>query len=116
MMAYAAQEYIVTPETTYILLGGNDHYRRIFTDGREWPANVEPTYQGYSIGRWSTRTATGATTPSRSTPAAPSRVRAPMTGPGCRCISTISRSSRSGSSDKADPNILHDEITVSIMP
>src|SRR5215469_1493555 len=24
MMAYAAQEYIVTPATTYILLGGND--------------------------------------------------------------------------------------------
>src|SRR5207302_2757196 len=37
MMAYARQEYIVTPEATYILLGGADHYRRIFTDGRDWP-------------------------------------------------------------------------------
>jgi hypothetical protein len=54
MMASEAQEYIVTPETTYILLSsGNDTIRRIFTDGRDWPSEIEPTYQGYSIGRWS---------------------------------------------------------------
>jgi hypothetical protein len=54
MAASQAQEYIVTPETTYILLGGSeDPLRRIYTDGRDWPANLEPTYQGYSIGRWS---------------------------------------------------------------
>jgi hypothetical protein len=53
MMASEAQEYIVTPETTYILLSsGNDPFRRIFTDGRDWPTDIEPTYQGYSIGRW----------------------------------------------------------------
>src|ERR1700716_3118588 len=50
MMASQAQEYIVTPETTYILLGSE--LRRIFTDGREWAAEAEPTYDGYSIGRW----------------------------------------------------------------
>src|SRR5207302_3923874 len=38
--------------TTYILIGENDHYRRIFTDGRDWPPDIEPTYQGYSIGKW----------------------------------------------------------------
>jgi hypothetical protein len=54
MMASEAQEYIVTPETTYVLLSsGNDTIRRIFTDGRDWPSEIEPTYQGYSIGRWS---------------------------------------------------------------
>src|SRR5260370_26146390 len=53
MMASQAQEYIVTPETTYILLGGSeDPLRRIYTDGRDWPTDIEPTYQGYSIGRW----------------------------------------------------------------
>ena len=26
--------------------------RRIYTDGREWPANIEPSYAGYSIGKW----------------------------------------------------------------
>jgi hypothetical protein len=52
MIAFLPQEYIVTPETTYILIGYIDHHRRIFTDGRDWPTDVEPTYAGYSIGKW----------------------------------------------------------------
>src|SRR5712671_6319982 len=52
MIAFYPQEYIVTPETTYILINNADHSRRIFTDGRDWPKQIEPTYQGYSIGRW----------------------------------------------------------------
>src|SRR6266850_2486682 len=44
---------IVTPETAYILLSSSeDPVRRIFTDGRAWPSEIEPTYHGYSIGRW----------------------------------------------------------------
>ena len=27
-------------------------HRRIYTDGRNWPSEVEPTFQGYSIGHW----------------------------------------------------------------
>src|ERR1019366_4799808 len=50
MMASPRQEYIVTPETTYIILGGE--MRRVYTDGREWPEEIEATYEGYSIGRW----------------------------------------------------------------
>jgi hypothetical protein len=54
MAAAQAQEYIVTPETTYVLLSGSeDPLRRIYTDGRDWPGDLEPSYQGYSIGRWS---------------------------------------------------------------
>jgi hypothetical protein len=46
-MMTAAQEYLITPETTYILIGGGeDHIRRVFTDGRDWPADLEPTEQG----------------------------------------------------------------------
>jgi hypothetical protein len=52
LMAFGPQEYIVTPETTYILIDWDDHNRRIYTDGRDWPADLEPTYAGYSIGRW----------------------------------------------------------------
>jgi hypothetical protein len=26
--------------------------RRIYVDGRNWPSDVEPTFAGYSIGRW----------------------------------------------------------------
>ena len=52
MSNVGAVEYVITPEATYILLTGEDHYRRIFTDGRDWPETIDPTYQGYSIGRW----------------------------------------------------------------
>ncbi len=52
MMAFIPMEFVVTPDTTYILVGMYDHYRRIFTDGRDWPKEIEPTYAGYSIGRW----------------------------------------------------------------
>src|SRR5437588_7633216 len=48
MMAAPVQEYVVTPETTYILVGVE--LRRIFTDGRDFPPpTIEPTYQGYAI-------------------------------------------------------------------
>jgi len=44
-------EIIIMPKTTYIL---TDYTvpRRIFTDGREWPKEVEPTFNGLSIGKW----------------------------------------------------------------
>ena len=50
--AYGEVEFIITPDTTYIL---QDHIlddRRIFTDGRGWPAELEPTLLGYTIGKW----------------------------------------------------------------
>jgi hypothetical protein len=53
LMSVAEFEYIITPETTYILIASDEHsYRRIYTDGRPWPAKIEPTYAGYSIGKW----------------------------------------------------------------
>jgi hypothetical protein len=53
MNAYDPMEVVVTPETTYVLISHvNDSYRRIYTDGRSWPAETEPTYAGYSIGKW----------------------------------------------------------------
>jgi hypothetical protein len=27
-------------------------HRRIFTDGRSWPARLTPAFNGYSVGRW----------------------------------------------------------------
>ena len=53
-IAFGAMEFIVTPETTYIAPGGGEPLRRIYTDGRDWPTDLDPapTYAGYSIGRW----------------------------------------------------------------
>jgi hypothetical protein len=53
MTVYQPMEIIVKPDVTYILIQhGNQAHRRIYTDGRDWPAEVEPTFVGYSIGKW----------------------------------------------------------------
>jgi hypothetical protein len=52
MIAFRPLEFVVTPGTTYVLIADYDPLRRIFTDGRDWPADIEPTIQGYSIGKW----------------------------------------------------------------
>jgi hypothetical protein len=55
MNMYDPMEIVVTPDVTYILISHvNDSYRRIYTDGREWPDEDEfvPTHIGYSIGKW----------------------------------------------------------------
>jgi len=52
MTAVYPLEFVVQPNTTYIL----SEYvmpRRVYTDGRAWPEWVEPAFAGYSIGRWS---------------------------------------------------------------
>jgi len=52
MIAVQPMEMIITPETTYVLLELFSTVRRIYTDGREWPAQFEPSFAGYSIGKW----------------------------------------------------------------
>jgi hypothetical protein len=44
-------EFIVTPKVTYVLTDYTTH-RRIFTDGSTWPTEILPSYNGYSIGKW----------------------------------------------------------------
>ena len=92
MMTFGAHEYVVTPDITYILLEW-DHYRRIFTDGRDWPQDLEPTYAGYSIGNWVDEDGDGRydvlEVETRGLQGAP-RLR--RIGP-CLCTSTISQSS-----------------------
>lgn len=44
-------EFIFSPKLTYILFE-NNMPRRIYTDGRDWPKDPEPTFAGYSIGTW----------------------------------------------------------------
>ena len=53
MTAYEPMEIIILPETTYIRIDHiHDSHRRIYTDGRGWPEEVEPAFVGYSIGKW----------------------------------------------------------------
>ncbi len=52
MIAFRPLEFVITPRTTYVLIADYDALRRIYTDGRDWPPEIEPTLQGYSIGKW----------------------------------------------------------------
>jgi hypothetical protein len=46
-------EMVITPKATYWLYESSfSTTRRIYTDGRSFPSNEEPTFAGYSIGQW----------------------------------------------------------------
>jgi hypothetical protein len=114
MIAFYPQEYVITPETTYILVNNADHGRRIFTDGRDWPKRErEPTYQGYSIGKWIDEDADGRYD------VLEVETRGPFKGPRVYDATGLPLHHDNQSIfkeriylDKADPNLLHDEITV----
>jgi len=113
MMSVGEYEYIVTPETTYILIGGEDNYRRIFTDGRPWPGDIDPTYAGYSIGRWLDESGSG------SFDVLEVETRGPFKGPRAYDGTGLPLHFDNQSVfkerfylDKSDPNVLPDTITV----
>jgi hypothetical protein len=111
MMAFGPLELIITPDTTYILMGWHDHYRRIFTDGRDWPTEIDPSYSGYSIGRWIDEDGDGrydvlqVETRGFKGPRAFDETGLPLH------VDNQSIFKERIYRDKADPNILHDEIT-----
>jgi hypothetical protein len=112
-IAFTPLEFVVTPETTYVLIGGAEHYRRIFTDGRDWPKELEATYAGYSIGHWIDEDGDGRFD------VLEVETRGPFKGPRAYDATGLPLHFDNQSvfierihRDKADPNILHDEITV----
>jgi hypothetical protein len=52
MVLYEPMEVIVMPGTTFMVLTHMSEIRRIYTDGRKWPDLLEPAYAGFSIGTW----------------------------------------------------------------
>ena len=52
MTLYEPMEIVIKPKVTHMLIESMSPIRRIFTDGREWPKDLHPTYVGYSIGQW----------------------------------------------------------------
>jgi hypothetical protein len=112
MVAFQPLEFVVLPETTYILIADYDPLRRIFTDGRDWPTEITPTFQGYSIGRWIGSLGNGR----YDTLEVETRG---FKGPRIYDISGLPLHDDNQSIfrerfhlDKDDPNLLHDEITV----
>jgi hypothetical protein len=45
-------EIIVTRNTTYMLMEYLSMLRRIYTDERDFPTDEDPSWMGYSIGKW----------------------------------------------------------------
>jgi hypothetical protein len=113
MTAFQPMEYIVTRATTYILMGNENHFRRIYTDGRDWPKDVEPSYAGYSIGHWIDTDGDGRFD------VLEVETRGPFKGPRAYDSSGLPLHFDNESVfrerfylDPADRNIMHDELTV----
>jgi hypothetical protein len=110
MMSPQRMEVIVTPKTTYISTGSD--LRRVFTDGRGWPEEVEPTYQGYALGRWIDEDGSGVYN------VLEAETRGPFKGPRAYDATGLPLAFDNQSIfkerfhlDRNDPNLLHDEIT-----
>jgi hypothetical protein len=52
MNVFEPMEIVITPSVTHILISHIHDNRHIYTDGRDWPQEIEPSFAGYSIGRW----------------------------------------------------------------
>ena len=59
MIGYWPFEFVITPDTVHVLGEHIHSFRRIYTDGRDWPDEIEPSFAGYSIGRWVDSKGTG---------------------------------------------------------
>jgi hypothetical protein len=114
MHAYSPMEIIVTPITTHILIEHIHDSRRIHTDGRDFPEDMaeNPMFRGYSIGRWVDENGDGkydallVETRGLKNPRTYDASGIPFHADGDTVIKERLWV------DKADPNLLHDEITV----
>jgi hypothetical protein len=53
MSGVSPMEFVISSKITRILFEMMSiTTRRIYTDGRDWPKDVEPSFAGYSIGKW----------------------------------------------------------------
>jgi hypothetical protein len=111
MTAYEPIEIVITPKVVYMLAASMSPIRRIFTDGRDWPKNPEPSFVGYSIGTWIDSANTG----TYDTLEVETR---DMKGPRLMDATGIPLASDNKTVvkeklylDQKDPNILRDEIT-----
>jgi hypothetical protein len=111
MVAIFPVEFVVTPKVTYYITDYTTP-RRIFTDGRSFPKELLPSFNGYSIGTWADTDGDGRYDVLE------------VETRGFKSPRTFEGSGlplhRDGESivkeriflDKADGNLLHDEVTV----
>jgi len=111
MMAVQPMEIVITPGITYFMFPAFDSLRHIYTDGRSFPAQIEPSFIGTSIGQWQDTDGDGRFDTLRIETRA-------IRGPHTYDASGIPFHKDGEAvvtekvyADKADQNTLHDEIT-----
>jgi hypothetical protein len=52
LQAFSVQKIVQTPGLIIFLYEYLTTFRQVFTDGRTLPADANPTWMGYSVGRW----------------------------------------------------------------
>ena len=114
MMTYGGMEVVITQDVTFVLMErDHDHFRHIYTDGRDFPAGMAdlPQFLGYSIGKWLDEDGDG----KFDTLVVETRG---LKGPRVYDASGIPLHADNASVireriylDKANPNLLHDDIT-----
>ena len=111
MMAAQPMEIVITPGATYFMLQQFSTLRQVYTDGRKFPDDMEASFAGYSVGQWQDTDGDGRF----DTLVIETRgIKGPHTYdasgiPFHKDGEAIVR--EKVYADKADPNILHDEIT-----
>jgi hypothetical protein len=112
MNAYTPWEIIITPQTTYFWFDNTRDMRRIYTDGREFSGEAVPSFAGYSIGKWVDTDGDGRydvleiETSGFRGPRSFDSAGLPLHEDNQTLVKERIYS------DKSNPNILHDEITV----
>ena len=96
MSLTAPMEILIQPAYT-ILIFENAFPRRIYTDGRKWPTDEEPTFEGYSIGKWIDEDGDGRYDVLEVETRLLTGPRALEVSAVCRCTGTMRPSSRSAS-------------------
>ena len=110
MLPYESMEIIIEPEATHIAIEFMGQLRRIYTDGRDWPRNLAPAYLGTSIGHWEDADAAGRF---RTLVVETRGLKGPRTFDGSIPLHQDNETivKERISADKADADVLHNEIT-----
>jgi hypothetical protein len=112
-MAVHPMEIVITPAETYFVFEQFNSLRGIYTDGRRFPDHIEPSFIGYSIGQWQGTAGDGRfdtlviETHAIKGPHTYDASGIPFDQDGEAVVTEKLYT------DKADPNVLHDEITTS---
>jgi hypothetical protein len=104
-------EIVIQPHVTHVMIEYLSMLRRIYTDGRDWPKDAEPSFMGYSIGKWSDEDSDGrydaleVETRNLKGPRSFDASGIPLHADNQTIVKERMYL------DKADPNVLHDEVT-----